>query len=156
MAKKNLMGKLRASLEAEAVRTEDRFEKADTALLRPLTTAQEASRAALNRPGASKARPRSRSVRRQGPSGGVVGSRASESAVMMSRESISFTPEEQELLGRLHDRVRSQGHYDVTRSQMWRAGLKLLTDLSPTKLVSLVVQIERGRTGRPTSVKDEA
>ena len=64
------------------------------------------------------------------------------------RESLSMPQEEREILDRLIHTLRSRGAYEVTRSQLLRAGIAALAGLQPRALEFAISRVERGRPGR--------
>ena len=66
----------------------------------------------------------------------------------MDRMAISLFPEESVRLEKLQEALRKAGLYEVTRSQILRAGLEQLAKLAPTELQQVVGAIERGQPGR--------
>jgi len=66
----------------------------------------------------------------------------------MVRESISMPVQERQVLDDLVNILRKRGVYEVTRSQLLRAGIAKLSSLAGPELEEAIASVERGRPGR--------
>ncbi|MGH8325243.1 MAG: hypothetical protein ACRET2_00610 [Steroidobacteraceae bacterium] len=121
--KGDISAKLRSGLAKEDAALEERFRRADSLLLRgtPATAPAEKRKASA-------------------ASGGITD--------RMDRMAISLFPAESARLEELRHGLRKAGLFDVTRSQILRAGIEQLAKLSPDELQQVVGAIERGQPGR--------
>jgi hypothetical protein len=69
----------------------------------------------------------------------------------MVRESVSMPVQERQILDDLVKSLRKRGVYEVTRSQLLRAGIAKLAALAGPELEEAIATVERGRPGRKPS-----
>ena len=131
MAKRNLKSALTNSLKAEDNAVRDRFEKADS-LLGEKQSANNESLAAEKQTEVTQ----TEAV----PQKKVV------------RDTFTMPTEDYELIGIIQQRCL-QSAYNATRSEIVRAGIKLLNELSDEKLLQALKAVEKIKTGRPSRKK---
>ena len=121
--KGDISAKLRSGLAKEDVALEERFRRADSLLLR-------------GTPASAPTEKRKASAANAGPTD------------RMDRMAITLFPEESARLEGLLHGLKKAGLFDVTRSQLLRAGIEQLAKLSADELQQVVGAIERGQPGR--------
>jgi hypothetical protein len=121
--KGDITAKLRSGLAKEDVALEERFKRADSLLFRGTPASAPTGR------------------RKASAAGGSASDR-------MDRMAITLFPEESARLEGLRQGLKKAGLFDVTRSQILRAGIEQLAKLSSEELQQVVGAIERGQPGR--------
>ena len=142
MARKSVADGLRKGLQREDQALDARFAVADSAMaqMKAVVTTTEApppAAPAAQKSAAHKAAKRASSKPIKPAAAGPV-----------VRESLSMPLEERNTLDQLIGTLRKAGLYEVTRSQLLRAGIAKLARLKPAELKQAVTGIERGRPGR--------
>jgi hypothetical protein len=147
MSKKTMAEQLRKGLRNEDAALDARFGKADEVmerleqegmtLLAPSTTAP------------TSAAPKARAPQKKRAAA------SSATTDLVVREGFSMPQEESAIIDRLQATLRKQGIYEVTRSQIVRAAIAVLSNFNPEQLVKAVGSIERRTPGPKTGAKEE-
>jgi hypothetical protein len=143
MVRKSVADGLRKGLQREDQALDARFAVADSAMAQMkavVTTAEPppaAAAPAVPKSAAHKPAKRASSKPTKPAAAGPV-----------VRESLSMPIEERNTLDQLIGTLRKAGLYEVTRSQLLRAGIAKLAMLKPAELKQAITGIERGRPGR--------
>jgi hypothetical protein len=144
MARKSVAEGLRKGLQREDRALDARFAVADSAMaqLKAAATATEpqppVTPEGAKFSGKSAKRASSKSTKS-----------AADGAVV--RESFSMPSDERDTLDRLILTLRKRGVYEVTRSQLLRAGIAKLAALEGPELEEAILSVERGRPRRKPS-----
>lgn len=130
MPKRNLKSALTNSLKAEDNAVRDRFEKADSLLGEKQSANNESLPEKQTEVTQTEAVPQKKVV----------------------RDTFTMPTEDYELIGIIQQRCL-QSAYNATRSEIVRAGIKLLNELSDEKLLQALKAVEKIKTGRPSRKK---
>lgn len=126
MAREDIRKALGASLKAEEQSIQSRFEKAE-ALLSPKKAAPKPS-----------AKPKPRPAKKE----------------RVIRDSFTMPKSDYELLAELKKRAIKLG-LSATKSELVRAGLRSLTQLSDERLTGVIEKLDKVKTGRPAQSAEE-
>ena len=133
-AKRDMGAALKTSVKSETQAVKDRFEKADAVLgVKPTTAPAAAAPQPLKR--ATKARSKARRPDTPGE------------AEMAVRDTFSMPPGDYKLIEQLRSAAARAGHI-YAKSEIVRAGLLVLSLLSPVELIKALDKVEHTKPGR--------
>jgi hypothetical protein len=144
MARKSVADGLRKGLQREDDALDARFAMADSALAQLKTIATVTATRFPSTP-ATAGVP---AVDTNSTSSSTSRSSKAGSNVQVVRETLSMPVNERDLVDQLIALLRKRGLYEVTRSQLFRAGIAKLAALDPAELESAASVIKRGRPSR--------
>jgi hypothetical protein len=147
MARKSVAERLRQGLQREDQALDARFAVADSAMAY-LKTAARTMESQSPVPPASAKLPSNISKRTTSEPTRPA------AAGLVVRESFSMPLEDRDTLNQLIDVLRRRGRYEITRSQLLRAGIASLATLNPAELERAVAEVQRGRPGRKVNQQD--
>jgi hypothetical protein len=97
---------------------------------------------------ASKAKPGKASAKQRSAKGAPAAPAAKEAKLKLVRDSFTIPAPEYEALGQLKRRAAKLGH-SAKKSEVLRAGIKLLAELPDQKLLAQLAGVPSIKTGRP-------
>lgn len=127
MAREDIRKALGASLKAEEQSIQSRFEKAES-LLSPKKSAPK-----------TPAKPKPRPAKKE----------------RVIRDSFTMPKADYELIAELKKRAIKLG-LSATKSELVRAGLRALTQISDERLTTVLEKLDKVKTGRPAQVSEES